>query len=166
MAPDPARGGAVALWTQHTVADASSSTSRVHWYEIDPATHAPFTGQTGSLGDPNLYYFNSAIAPDRRHNGTAAAFGSNMVLEFNASSGSTPLKIEYVGKLGASPVSGPVVVKTSDGSETDSTSCQAPFPQADKTLRERRKATNRYGRLIPVLLCAGRDDTEWCGARG
>ena len=113
---DPLRGK-FAVWAVHTIEGGAGS--EIRWYEIQPADNTLL--QFGSVKDPSLFLFNGAISPDRVVKGTSTAFGSNMLLNFNASSSQTFVSIEMVGKRGANPVSVPSVVLRSTGPDTDST---------------------------------------------
>jgi hypothetical protein len=113
---DPLRGR-FAVWTQHTIAGGAGS--KVRWYEIDPAGNTLL--QSGNVKDPSLFFFNAAISPDRVVNGATTAFGSDMVLNFNASSSSVAGSIQMLSKRGTNPISLPVVVKTSTGPDIDFT---------------------------------------------
>jgi hypothetical protein len=113
---DPMRGK-FAIWTQHTIAGGAGS--KVRWYEIDPAGNTVL--QFGNLKDPSLFFFNAAISSDRVVKGATMAFGSNMLLNFNASSSSALESIRMVSKRGTNTVSLPTVVKTSTGPDTDFT---------------------------------------------
>lgn len=116
-ATDP-RLGVLGLWTQHTVAGAGGR-SEVRWYEINPATRGLL--QSGTVSNASRFVFNGAVSPDRRAQGTARAFGSNMVLNFNTSSSTAFVDIEAVSKIGAGAVSAPVIVTTSAASIADYT---------------------------------------------
>ncbi len=107
---DP-RFGTVALWTQHTVLGGVGA--EVRWYEINVGSHALF--QSGKVTSATKFVFNGAISPDRRVNGTARTFGSNMVMNFDTSSTSTFPDIEVVSKVGSGAQSTPTLVITSTG---------------------------------------------------
>lgn len=114
---DPSLGvsGVEAVWTQHTVFGGHGA--EVRWYKINPddgtPAHNPVLLDSDIVTDPSTYYFNGAISPDRKVNGTTRAFGSNMVLGFNGSSETQFPDIRMVSKIGAAPQSPPVVVKNS-----------------------------------------------------
>jgi hypothetical protein len=91
----------------------------VRWYEIDPVGKTLL--QTGNESATSLFFFNAAISPDRAVNGTTKAFGSNMLLNFDASSSSVSETIQIVSKRGTNSVSLPKVVQTSTGPDTDFT---------------------------------------------
>jgi hypothetical protein len=117
---DPSRGtsGATAIWTQHTVFGGSGAV--VRWYEISPA--APSLFQSGTVaGASGRYIFNGAISPDRKVRSTATKFGNSMVLGFNSSSTTQRPDIRTVSKIGANPVSGQVLIKSSPASLNDFT---------------------------------------------
>lgn len=83
-APDPAQGGAVALWTGHTVKASSGGLgAEYRWYEINPAAGTLY--RSGKVQSTSRYVFMGAIAPDR--NGATGAFGSNALMAFNTSAG-------------------------------------------------------------------------------
>ena len=110
-ATDPSRSGSPqVLWTQHTVKGGAGA--QVRWYELNPA--AKTIVQSGSATSPTLYAFNGAIAPDRRHDGTVAKYGADMVLGFNTSSASVSPAIQWVAKQGSGAQSAfhPVVQST------------------------------------------------------
>lgn len=116
-AVDPGHSGKFAVWTQHTIAGGAGA--MVRWYEIDPVAKTLL--QSGSVSSASLFYFNAAISPDRVVRGTTHAFGSNMLLTFNASSSSTFESIQMVSKRGASSISAPKMVKASTGADADFT---------------------------------------------
>jgi hypothetical protein len=124
LAPDPNQNGAVALWTQHTVAASAGGTgAEVRWYEINPATGSLF--QNGIAQSSTLYAFDGAIAPDR--NGVSGQFGGNMVLAFNTSSTTKFAAAQMISKIGANPQSGFVQIVSSSKSDTDF-SCSSTTP--------------------------------------
>ena len=134
---DPSRGGALAIWTSHTVDSGFIFTngdrpSDVRWYEIDPL-HAT-TFQRGIVsyaqsGPPDAstactpctgtdkYVFNGAISPDRKVNGTNQAFGNAMVLGFTTSSLFDFPAIQMVSKISDNPQSAAVLVQQSLGAD-------------------------------------------------
>ncbi|HEV2373981.1 MAG TPA: hypothetical protein VGS19_17720 [Streptosporangiaceae bacterium] len=114
-ATDPDHGGAMAVWTAHTVLDgsATSGTSEVRWYEINVAGHSVF--QSGTITNPGGWAFNGVVSPDRTVNVSGAAHGGDMVLNFNTSSASQPVAVDMVSKIGSQPVSGVVKLFTSPG---------------------------------------------------
>jgi hypothetical protein len=119
LARDPARGGKLALWTQHTVQGGSGA--EVRWYEIDPAVPAQLQKGRVTGEEPGDYTFNAAISPDRQVNGGTRRFGSNMVLGFNTSSVAHPPDIRMVSKVGDEPLSEQVLIKSSPTSLVDFT---------------------------------------------
>ncbi len=124
LAPDPNHGGALALWTQHTVAaSAGGLGAEERWYEIDPTTGSLF--QSGIVQSPSLYVFMGAISPDR--NGTTGQFGGSMVLAFNTSSSTSLPAAQMVSKVGSNPQSGFVLVATSPRADKDFT-CSSSTP--------------------------------------
>jgi hypothetical protein len=124
LAPDPNQGGAVALWTQHTVKASSGGLgAEVRWYEINPTTGALF--QSGVAHSPSLYVFIGAVSPDR--NGATGQFGGNMVLGFSTSSSTQDAAAAMVSKVGANPQSSIITVANSTKPETDFT-CSSTAP--------------------------------------
>ncbi len=116
-APDPSRGGAVAVWTGHTVAASGSGLgAEYRWYEINPATGGLY--QSGIVQSTSLYVFMGAVSPDR--NGAAGLFGSNALMAFNTSSGSTFPAAAMASVVNGSQ-SGIVTVATSPAADTDFT---------------------------------------------
>ena len=111
---DPAYG-AMAVWTAHAVAGGAGTEER--WYEIDPAAGAVL--QQGKATSSSLYVWNGAVSPDRAHNGTTGAFGSNMVMGFNTSSSSTYPAIQMVTKRGANAQSAFTVINQATGPDVD-----------------------------------------------
>lgn len=99
----------VDLWTAHSVKGGAGS--EVRWYEIDPREVE--LDQSGVLSDPNVFYYNATISPDRAVDDSEGRFGSNMVLEANASSATTPISIVAVSKRGDDRQSDLVTIKTS-----------------------------------------------------
>jgi len=71
--------------TQHTVAD--STVSAVRWYEVNPATRKLLTG--GVIAASGTFFYNAAISPDRRVDGSTVAFGDSFVVQYNVSSALT-----------------------------------------------------------------------------
>jgi hypothetical protein len=70
---------AEAIWTQHTIADASVGTLAVErWYELIPGRSTP--RQAGNVSDPSLYIFNGAISP--------SSAGNEAAIFYNAGNGS------------------------------------------------------------------------------
>jgi hypothetical protein len=118
---DPGHGGKVGIWFQHTVQGGAGA--EVRWYELDPATRTMF--QSGSLSDPNFFYFNAAISPDRAVNGPTKLFGDSMVLTADRSSSATYSRIVMVSKVGAAAASAPVSIRASAGANVDFTCTSA-----------------------------------------
>jgi hypothetical protein len=112
-AKDPSHGGALAVWTSHTVLGGAGA--EVRWYEIDVANKTLF--QSGLVSDPNLFVFNGGISPDRAVSGSSASFGSNMVLGVSTSGVNDYPAVQMVSKIGANPQSPLVLVKQSPGPE-------------------------------------------------
>jgi hypothetical protein len=105
--------GTMALWTQHTVFGGSGA--EVRWYEIDPTSPSPRVLQRGRLSSSRgTYFFNAAISPDRKFDGTTGAYGNAMVMGYNTSSEEQRPDIRMVSKVGSSgPVSEQDIVKRS-----------------------------------------------------
>ena len=108
---DPAHGGQLAIWTQHTVRGGAGA--EVRWYEINPATHSVI--QKGKATSPSLFEFNAAISPNRQVNGGTRSGGSAMVMNYNTSSSAAKPGIRMVSKIGGGAQSAPVTVKNSPG---------------------------------------------------
>lgn len=129
---DPSRGtgGAVALWTQHTVFGGAGAV--VRWYEIDPSDPSgPSLFQRGSVSGKR-YIFNGAISPDRQTaTGATGLFGDSMVLGFNSSSRKRFPDIRMVSRVGSNPVSGQVLVKASPTFLNDFTCSPSPCRWGD-----------------------------------
>jgi hypothetical protein len=119
---DPQRGGRVGFWTQHTVAGGAGA--EVRWYEIDAENATLF--QSGTVTNSKQYVFNGAISPDRVRRKKIEAFGSNMVLHFNASSEDQYVGLYVTSKIGSQPVSGVVQAGSSLGPER-TFDCQQSF---------------------------------------
>ncbi|MGQ0486262.1 MAG: 30S ribosomal protein S2, partial [Hyphomicrobiales bacterium] len=86
MARNPTQSKALSLWTQHTVRNTASS-SRIQWYEIGPTVSPPVLLRFGTIaGSSTEFFFNAAISPDRRVDGTTAAKGGSFVIGYNVSS--------------------------------------------------------------------------------
>jgi hypothetical protein len=112
---DPGHTSKFAIWTQHTINGGAGA--RVRWYEIDPVGKTIL--QTGNVQNSTLYYFDSAISPDRVVKGATTAYGDNMALNFTASSGTTYPAIKMVSKRGTSGISAVKTVKFSPGPDID-----------------------------------------------
>ena len=108
---DPAHGGQLAIWTQHTVRGGAGA--EVRWYEINPATHSVI--QKGKATSPSLFEFNGAISPNRQVNGGTRSGGNAMVMNYNTSSSAAKPGIRMVSKIGGGAQSAPVTVKNSPG---------------------------------------------------
>jgi hypothetical protein len=91
-AADPDAGGALALWTQHTIAGSGGRTA-VRWYEIVPGAVTPLR-QEGTISDPNLYVFNGAISP--------AANGSSAVVNYDVGNSVLSAQIRAQSRTSAS----------------------------------------------------------------
>jgi hypothetical protein len=103
---DPARGNALAIWTQHTVAGGAGA--QVRWYEINPATHALL--QSGVVSSSSLFEFNGAVSPNRQVNGSTTSGGNSMVTNFNSSSATAFPSIKMVSKVGTAAQSAQTAV--------------------------------------------------------
>jgi hypothetical protein len=124
---DPAHGGALGIWTSHTVDSGfislvppGAAISEVRWYEIDPVHATLFQhGRVSYAADQGLakWAFNGAISNDRKVNGTVQSFGDTMVLGFTSSSFSDFPAIQMVSKIGPNPQSGIVLVQQSLGAD-------------------------------------------------
>jgi hypothetical protein len=108
---DPGRGGAMGIWTSHSVAGGAGSQER--WYEIDAATGAVL--QSGAATSPSLWVFTGGISNDRRYDGVSGTFGSSMVLGFSTSGDNAFPAIQMISKVGSNPQSAFVKVKQSTG---------------------------------------------------
>jgi hypothetical protein len=126
-AVDPAHGGKVALWTQHTVSGGAGS--EVRWYELNPVADTVF--QSGKATSASLYQFNGGISPNRIVNGATKTFGSDMAMSFNRSSSSVHPSIAMVSKIGAGAQSAPVPVRASPASLNDFTCTPGPCRWGD-----------------------------------
>jgi len=90
QAIDP-RFGTFSFWTQHTVlqhflpGSGLPDNSLVRWYEINPVPETPVVLHWEGLADCCGFFFNAAISPDRRSDGTIHAFGNDYVIEYNYS---------------------------------------------------------------------------------
>jgi hypothetical protein len=113
-AVDPNHGGAMAVWTAHTIPNGSTRTE-VRWYEINVASHSLF--QSGTISSSTEWVFNGVISPDRTVNSSGAAHGGNMVLGYNTSSATEFPTVRMVSKVGSAPVSAPVTLFTSPGND-------------------------------------------------
>jgi len=93
--PDADAGGAMGIWTQHTVdPDAPGGPSVVRWYEIIPGMATP--RQEGTISDPTHYVFNGAITP--------AAAGNHATINYNVGSSTLMVEIRALSRSGASPL--------------------------------------------------------------
>jgi hypothetical protein len=110
-AADPAHGGTLAIWTQHTIN--VNGRAAVRWYEISAATKTLL--QSGTASSASLWQFNGAISPNRQVNGTTQSGGDSMLLNFNTTSSTTFPQIRMLSKIGAGAQSGSVLVKSSPG---------------------------------------------------
>lgn len=90
---DP-RIGALAVWTQHTIADpGGSGRSVIRWYEVRPSTLSMV--QTGTLASPYDYIFNGAISP--------SSAGSDAIIIYNRGSASLYPVIAAQSRQGSTP---------------------------------------------------------------
>jgi hypothetical protein len=86
VARNPANSNHFSLWTQHTVSDRGRAA--VRWYEIDlSAAFGPAIRRHGLIADRNADFFNAAISPDRRVDGTTAKHGDSFVIQYNRTRG-------------------------------------------------------------------------------
>ena len=116
-APDPGRGGIMAVWTAHAVAGGAGAEER--WYEIDPASGAVL--QSGKATSSSLYVWNGAVSPDRAYDSAkGGTYGSSMVMGFSTSSSSAYPAIQMVTKVGSSPLSSFLMIKQASGPNVDS----------------------------------------------
>ncbi|MGH2661889.1 MAG: Calx-beta domain-containing protein [Actinomycetota bacterium] len=90
-APDPGAGGAMAVWTQHTI-DGAGGRSVVRWYELVPAAVTP-KRQEGTISNASHFVFNGAISP--------AASGSDAVINYNVGSATLNAEIRAQSRTGA-----------------------------------------------------------------
>ncbi len=111
---DPAHNR-LAIWTQHTVASPSATSSMVDWYEIDPVSVQLL--QAGYVASSTEFVFNAAISPDRQMNGSSTSFGENMAIGFNTSSSSQHVAVRMVTKSGPYKQSRFQLIKSSDSVE-------------------------------------------------
>jgi hypothetical protein len=93
-AVDPGHGGAIAIWTAHSVFGGPGAEER--WYEINP--NAASVLQSGTVGDPSLFVWNGAVSPDRASNGAGGTHGDSMAMSVSTSSPSTFPAIQFVWK--------------------------------------------------------------------
>jgi hypothetical protein len=114
LAVDPAHGGVLALWTQHTVFGGAGA--EVRWYEINPPKHSLI--QHGTVSSSSLFTFDAAVSPDRRVNGTTSKFGRNMVIDVVQSSATVLPTIGVASKIGKGPISALVTIATSAAPDT------------------------------------------------
>ncbi len=116
-AVDPAHSSKLNIWTQHAIAGGAGSMER--WYEINPG--AATITQKGAATSPSLYVFNGSISPNRIVNGSTAAGGGSMVLQFSTSSSATFPAVRMVSKKGANAQSAFALVRSSTTFEDDFT---------------------------------------------
>ncbi len=70
-APDPTRGGRLAIWTQHTVAGRGGR-SVIRWYELDPKRLTLI--RRGTVANRHNSVFNGAISPNSKGDGAVIDF--------------------------------------------------------------------------------------------
>jgi hypothetical protein len=70
-APDPTRGGRLAIWTQHTVAGPRGR-SVIRWYELDPNRLTLI--RHGTISNRHNWVFNGAISPNADGDGVAIGY--------------------------------------------------------------------------------------------
>jgi hypothetical protein len=114
LAVDPAHGGVLALWTQHTVFGGAGA--QVRWYEINPAKHSLI--QHGTVSSSSLFTFDAAVSPDRRVNGTTSKFGGSMVIDVVQSSATVLPTIDVASKIGKGTISALVTIAASAAPDT------------------------------------------------
>jgi hypothetical protein len=112
-AVDPVHGKVTALWTQHAVFGGEGSQER--WYEINPAAHALI--QHGTVTSSSHFFFDGAVSPDRRVNGTSATFGGDMVMDVVRSSPSTLPAILIAAKVGTKAIAGLTLIASSTAAD-------------------------------------------------
>jgi hypothetical protein len=160
LARNPDRGNALSFWTQHTIKDGTRSV--VRWYEINPVPATPTVLRTGNIGlsIPNTFFFNAAISPDRRVDGTTTAFGDSFVIEYSASSSVNNVnpRIVMASSFNGAAVSNGVIVVQSPAPYVDFTcsgagstcrwgdySAAVPDPRPGTTTAGVVWATNQHG---------------------
>jgi IPT/TIG domain len=122
-AVDPGHGGAVAIWTAHSVFGGPGAEER--WYEIDP--NAASVLQSGTAGDPSLFVWNGAVSPDRASTGSAGSHGESMAMSVSTSSLASFPAIQFVWKHAADPQSPLNNLVQSNGAAVDF-SCASDTP--------------------------------------
>jgi hypothetical protein len=108
---DPSAGGAMAVWTQHTV-NGPGNRSIARWYELLPASLT--VRQAGTIQNASQFVFNAAISP--AFDGTTAA------INYNTGSASQLVDIRAQTRLGTTPLgqmSGEFVLGTSSANDID-----------------------------------------------
>ncbi|HEY1332304.1 MAG TPA: hypothetical protein VGH10_12650 [Actinomycetota bacterium] len=120
--PDPSHGGALGLWTQHTVnGEAGHAGAAVDWYELSPAGTASLL-QSGSVIGTSTYTFNGAISNDRAvPYGGSGAFGDAMALTFDTASPDLYPAVRMVAKVGSEAQSSWNTIHSSTGPNEDDT---------------------------------------------
>lgn len=118
---DPAHGGTLGIWTQHTVYGGGGA--QVRWYEIHPAGSMI---QNGTISEPARYVFNAAIAPDRQVGPSGSSHGDAMVIGFDTSGRTQYVAIRMISKSGSEPMTRSVLVRRSPGIDNDFT-CHYPL---------------------------------------
>jgi hypothetical protein len=118
---DPAHGGTLGIWTQHTIYGGGGA--RVRWYELGPAGSMI---QSGTISRPDRSMFNAAIAPDRQVGPLGSSHGDAMVIGFDTSSRTQYVAIRMISKSGSEPMSRSVLVRRSPGIDNDFT-CHFPL---------------------------------------
>ena len=84
QAVNPDRG-TFSFWVQHTVKQDALNLAEVRWYEINPVPALPKLLRSGKINNTKSHFYNAAISPDRRKDGTTVAFGDSFVIQFNVS---------------------------------------------------------------------------------
>lgn len=103
------------IWTSDTIAGGAGA--EVRWYEINPT--AAQVDHYGDISDPDLYVYNSSIAPDRLVNGSIAKFGSDAVINVNTSSSTAFTAIQTTSTVDGGPTGPLTKVKQSVGPNID-----------------------------------------------
>ena len=115
--PDPDVGGALAVWTQHTIGSPSGR-SVVRWYELVVGGGGSPLRQVGEIGNASHFVFNGAISP--------AATGNDVVINYNVGGASLTAEIRAQSRGGATPLgtmTGEITLGTSVTYDRDFT-CQ------------------------------------------